>query len=77
MDYMYKYSLTWKFPEQVNIMSGIYVLRRDTIRYIMVISYFVDISKRYFPNLCVLAKRFSLVRFMGSSPWGLHSLVKG
>ena len=43
----------------------------------MLISYFVDISKGYFPNLCVLAKRFSLVRFMGSSPWGLHSLVKG
>ena len=42
----------------------------------MVISYFVDISKGYFPNLCVLAKMFSLVRFMGSSPWG-HPLVKG
>ena len=26
VDYMYKYSLTWKFPEQVNIMSGVYVL---------------------------------------------------
>ena len=26
VDYMYKHSLTWKFPEQVNIMSGVYVL---------------------------------------------------
>ena len=26
VDYIYKYSLTWKFPEQVNNMSGVYVL---------------------------------------------------
>ena len=34
VDYMYKYSLTWKFPEQVNIMSGVYVLvgrQKDTL----------------------------------------------
>ena len=50
---------------------------RETIRYFMVISYFVDKSKGYFPNSCVLAKRFSLVSFMVSSPWGLHSLAEG
>ena len=43
----------------------------------MVISYSVDISKGYFPNLGILAKRFSLVSLMGSSPWGIHSLAEG
>ena len=55
VDYMYKYSQTWKFPEQVKSC----LVSCRIIRYIMVISYFVDISKGYFPNLCVLAKMIS------------------
>ena len=59
MDYMYKYSQTWKFPEQVKIHVWYLCTGRRKIRYIMTISYFLDISKGYFPT--PLAKKHKVL----------------